>query len=102
MMLCRHGLLCLQAVANWPPAHAGDKAITTKWWATARGGALFLAQQPATSNNKFVPMVTIPLPGCDIDVPTEGLRGKTKCAHCCCCCCTSLCVSRPILHMPDV
>jgi len=89
-------------VANWPPAHAGDKAITTKWWATARGGALFLAQQPATSNNKFVPMVTIPLPGCDIDVPTEGLRGKTKCAHCCCCCCTSLCVSRPILHMPDV
>ena len=79
MMLCQRSLLRLQAVANWPPAHSGDKAIATKWWATARGGALFLAQQPATSNNKFVPMVTISLPGCDVDVPTEGLRGKSKC-----------------------
>ena len=67
-----------QAVGNWPPEHTGEKAITSKWWATAKGGTLFLAQQPATSNNKFVPMVTISLPGCVVDVPTEGLRGKSK------------------------
>ena len=57
----------------------------SRWWATAKGGALFLAQQPATSNNKFVPMVTLPLAGCSVDVPTEGLRGKTKCAPDCRC-----------------
>jgi hypothetical protein len=65
-------------VANWPPEHTGEKAIASKWWATAKGGMLFLAQQPATSNNKFVPMVSITLSGCAVDVPTEGLRGKSK------------------------
>ena len=65
-------------MTNWPPEHEGEKAIASKWWATCRGGTLYLAQQPATSNNKFVPMVTIALAACSVDVPTEGLRGKTK------------------------
>jgi len=69
----------LQAVTNWPPEHEGEKAITSKWWATVKRGTLFLAQQPATSNKSFVPMVTITVSSCQVDVPTEGLRGKTKC-----------------------
>lgn len=67
-----------QAVTNWPPEHEGEKAIASKWWATCKGETLYLAQQPATSNNKFVPMVTIALAACSVEVPTEGLRGKTK------------------------
>lgn len=68
----------MQALANWPPETEGEKAIATKWFALAKGGELFLAQKPATSNNNFVPMVTVPLAGCHIHVPTEGLRGKSK------------------------
>lgn len=72
-------LLCVvQALANWPPETEGEKAVATKWYALAKGGELFLAQKPATSNNKFVPMVTIPLSACDVTVPEEGLRGKSK------------------------
>jgi len=71
-------VICLQALANWPPETEGEKAIATKWFALAKGGELFLAQKPATSNNNFVPMVTVPLAGCHIHVPTEGLRGKSK------------------------
>lgn len=67
-----------EALANWPPETEGEKAIATKWFALAKGGELFLAPNPATSNNKFVPMVTVPLAGCQIHVPTEGLRGKSK------------------------
>ncbi len=78
----RHVRTCssasLQALANWPPGCEGDKAFATKWFALVKGGELFLAQKPATSNNKFVPMVTIPLAGCTVHIPTEGLRGKSK------------------------
>jgi hypothetical protein len=70
----------IQAIANWPPESEGDKAIATKWFALAKGGVLFLAEKPATSNNKYVPVVSVPLAGCSIHIPTEGLRGKSKCA----------------------
>ena len=70
----------IQALADWPPESEGDKAIATKWFALAKGGVLFLAEKPATSNNKYVPVVSVPLPGCSIHIPTEGLRGKSKCA----------------------
>ena len=52
--------------------------MATRWYALAKGGELILAQKPATSNNKFVPMVTVPLGGCSIGVPEEGLRGKSR------------------------
>ena len=63
-------------MANWPP-DAEEHA--TRWYALAKGGELFLAEKPATSNNNFVPIVTVPLAGCRVGVPEEGLRGKSKC-----------------------
>ena len=71
----------IQALANWPPESEGDKAIATKWFALAKGGVLFLAEKPATSNNKYVPVVYEPLAGCSIHIPPEGLRAKSNCAR---------------------
>jgi hypothetical protein len=65
--------------------------MATKWFALAKGGALFLAEKPATSNNKYVPVVTVPLASCSIHIPTEGLRGKSKCA----------CVSQPVITLDN-
>lgn len=67
-----------QALADWPPHTEGEKAVAAKWFAVAKGGALFLAQKPPTSNNKFVPMVTVQLADCKIEIPKEGLRNKSQ------------------------
>ncbi|KAK9817962.1 hypothetical protein WJX72_004986 [[Myrmecia] bisecta] len=67
-----------QAIPNWPPPIDGPKAVARKWWATTRGGSLFLAQQPAKEEDLQVPIAEICLKGCSINIVTEGTRGKTR------------------------
>ena len=53
-----------QAVASWPPASQGSKAIARKWWGSLHGRTLVLVRQSTLDAADRVPVVEVDLAGC--------------------------------------
>ena len=53
-----------EALPNWPPPVEGPKATATRWWARLHDQALVLARTSNLSDADLVPVVHLPLAGC--------------------------------------